>query len=58
MSTQVPIIIWLNVGLIVLTITAICSRVGRRVFVVGKFSWHDGKLLLSHPLPQAYLTYK
>ena len=36
------LIIWLNAVLIALTFTAITSRVGRRVIIVGHWSWHDG----------------
>ncbi|KAF2002666.1 hypothetical protein P154DRAFT_134427 [Amniculicola lignicola CBS 123094] len=41
MEDQRGVIIWINSVLIVLTLAAICSRVGRRVFVVGIWSWHD-----------------
>ncbi|PSN63815.1 hypothetical protein BS50DRAFT_461670, partial [Corynespora cassiicola Philippines] len=38
---QRPVVLWLNAILIGLTLGAICSRAGRRIFVVGKFGWHD-----------------
>ncbi|KAF2467071.1 uncharacterized protein BDR25DRAFT_292866 [Lindgomyces ingoldianus] len=41
MGDQGPIIIWLNAVLMALTLTAISSRVGRRVFLIGTWSWHD-----------------
>ncbi|KAF2794663.1 hypothetical protein K505DRAFT_303555 [Melanomma pulvis-pyrius CBS 109.77] len=47
MTDQRPIIIWLNAALIVLTLAAICSRVGRRIFVVGKWSWHDALITVA-----------
>ncbi|CAI6338230.1 unnamed protein product [Periconia digitata] len=34
-------VICLNIVAIFLTILATCSRVGRRVFIVHSFSWHD-----------------
>jgi hypothetical protein len=46
MAGQQPLIIWLNVVLMILTFTALCARVGRRIFVVRIFSGHDGKLPL------------
>jgi hypothetical protein len=33
-----------NVVLVVLSLAAIACRVGRRVFLVRSFSWHDGEL--------------
>lgn len=39
-----PTVIWLNAFLMALTFTALCARVGRRIFVVRTFSWHDGQL--------------
>jgi hypothetical protein len=35
-----------NAVLVVLSSTAIACRVGRRVFLVRSFSWHDGELYL------------
>ncbi|KAF2736366.1 hypothetical protein EJ04DRAFT_490170 [Polyplosphaeria fusca] len=42
-----PVIIWLNAVLMALTFAAICSRVGRRVFLVGVWSWHDFLITLA-----------
>jgi hypothetical protein len=39
-----PAILGMNVVLIVLSLGAITCRVGRRVFLVRSFSWHDGEL--------------
>lgn len=50
MYDQRPTIIWLNALLIALTFAATCSRAGRRIFVVGKFSWHDGEYFSSSGL--------
>ncbi|KAF2013826.1 hypothetical protein BU24DRAFT_424859 [Aaosphaeria arxii CBS 175.79] len=47
MSGQQPVIIWLNSVLMVLTIAALCARVGRRIFVVGKFGGHDSLITLA-----------
>ena len=41
-----PAIVATNVVLIVLSLAAIACRVGRRVFLVRSFSWHDGELFL------------
>ncbi|KAF2272706.1 uncharacterized protein EI97DRAFT_198234 [Westerdykella ornata] len=42
-----PTVIWLNAFLMALTFTALCARVGRRIFVVRTFNWHDGLILLA-----------
>ncbi|ORY10888.1 hypothetical protein BCR34DRAFT_601792 [Clohesyomyces aquaticus] len=47
MVDQVPIIIWLNALLMALTLTAISSRVGRRVFLIRTWSWHDALISLA-----------
>jgi|TARA_R110002003_G_scaffold52_23_gene4555 hypothetical protein len=39
-----PAILATNAVLIVLSLAAIACRVGRRTFLVGSFSWHDGEL--------------
>ncbi|KAF2184358.1 hypothetical protein K469DRAFT_181955 [Zopfia rhizophila CBS 207.26] len=41
MSDQRPILIGLNVALMALTFAAICSRVGRRIVVIGTWNHHD-----------------
>lgn len=41
MAGQIPAIISVNSVLMVLTFTALCARVGRRVFMMRAFSGHD-----------------
>jgi hypothetical protein len=43
MGNITPVILATNSLLIVLSTAAIACRVGRRVFLVRTFSWHDGK---------------
>jgi hypothetical protein len=43
MSGLKPVILVTNLVLVALTLAAITCRVGRRVFLVRSFSWHDGK---------------
>ncbi|KAF1976035.1 hypothetical protein BU23DRAFT_456738 [Bimuria novae-zelandiae CBS 107.79] len=40
-------IVWLNSILIAFTLCAVVSRAGRKIFVVGKFGWHDGLIVLA-----------
>ncbi|KAH7125356.1 hypothetical protein B0J11DRAFT_303936 [Dendryphion nanum] len=47
MESQQPIILWLNGFLMAFTLLALCARVGRRIFVVGMFSWHDALITLA-----------
>jgi hypothetical protein len=39
-----PAILATNAVLIVLSSAAIACRIGRRIFLVRSFSWHDGEL--------------
>lgn len=41
-----PAILATNAVLVVLSLAAIACRVGRRMVLVRKFSWHDGELVL------------
>lgn len=43
-----PAILATNSLLVVLSTAAIACRVGRRVFLVRSFSWHDGELIFSY----------
>jgi hypothetical protein len=43
-----PGILVTNALLIALTLAAIACRVGRRVFLVRSFSWHDGEQSLGN----------
>lgn len=45
-----PTIIAINSVLILLSISAIGCRVGRRIILVGSFGWHDGKGLVQFEL--------
>ncbi|KAF2441690.1 hypothetical protein P171DRAFT_523644 [Karstenula rhodostoma CBS 690.94] len=47
MADQRLIILWVNAVLITLTLCAVVSRAGRKIFVVGKFGGHDGLIVLA-----------
>lgn len=45
MSDLRPVVLVVNSVLIVLSLAAISCRIGRRIFLVRSFGWHDGELL-------------
>ncbi|KAF2872534.1 hypothetical protein BDV95DRAFT_606136 [Massariosphaeria phaeospora] len=58
MDDQRPLIVWLNAVLIALTFAAICSRAGRRIFVVRKFGWHDGLITFAGVAATAFSVFQ
>ncbi|PVH94637.1 hypothetical protein DM02DRAFT_539082 [Periconia macrospinosa] len=47
MDDLISTVICINVIAMILTILATCSRVGRRVFIVHAFSWHDAFITIA-----------
>ena len=58
MVDQQVVILWVNAILITLTLCAVVSRAGRKIFVVGNFGGHDGCIVLAAVSPNPPIPLK